>query len=195
MDLKTMYWFDIDPTDPGWWLRYGILDNYGEESVLRKRRWNENYTEYFTNRLIRVKMYLSNDTDRVVYAPRRLQGPANERSDNFHGVWTGVTYKVLGSPSVSGKFLPLREFVFDGESFSNGTAGVNAYSALVEILDPFAESSVGNYYGWHYDPASPGFFFRTVLSDTLSTWTSAETLDADSSLPDPPYKPWDGISE
>ena len=198
MDLKTMYWFDLDPTDPGWWLRHGIIDSCGGTPVYRKRKWNKNYYEPLTNRQIRVKMYLSNDTDRAeaeVYAPYRLQGLANEQSDDFHGVWTGVTYKVLGSPSISGKFLPVREFVFDGGSFSNGTAGANAYTSLIEILDPFAASSVGKYYGWHYNPTPPGFFFRAVLSDALSTWTSAETLKADSSLPSPPYEPWDGISE
>lgn len=193
MDLKAMYWFDLDPTDPGWWLRHGIANIHGVP-VYRKRRWNENYTEYYTNRQIRVKMYLSNDTDRAeaeVYAPCRLQGLDNEQSDDpaFSGAWTGVTYKITGSPTSAGPFLPIREFVFDGGSFSNGTAGVNAYTALIEISDPFA---AGSYYTWPY---SPEFFFQPVVSDSISTWTSATTLKADSSLPNPPYEPWDGISE
>ena len=183
MDLKAMYWFDLDPTDPGWWLRHGIVNASGDV-LFRKKVWQSGYTEYLTNRLVTVKMYLSNDVSKVEYSPYRLQGLGNEQSDMFTGNWTSETYKVLGRPSLMRTAEPLRIFVFGMDSFHDGT-----HEAQVEILDPFSRSSPGMLYGWG-DEAPGSFFFQATLNEPMSTGVSVETLKADSSLPNPPYQPW-----
>jgi len=195
MSLKMMYWFDLDPTDPGWWWRFGISDIEGTP-VYRRRRWNNTYTEHLTNRQITVTMYLSNDTVTVyrptaeVYAPYRLQGLGNEQSDTFSGNWTSVTFKVKvmlrnGLEHNAG-FLPFRWFTFAPGSFGPAS-GAGDYSSLIEILDPLSRSSAGYSYEW-YGQSCDSFWFRVAVDDDLETGASIETLKADSSYSGPPYE-------
>ena len=144
LSLKEMYWLDMDPTKPGWWLRGDVIEADGTP-IYRKRVWNADWTEHYTNKLVKVKLYLSNTTDNVVLAPMRLQGLGNEKSDAFDGNWTSVTFKVtaaLQNGLADDNFLPFRWFTFGPDSFDADC------TAIIEILDPFSLSSPGHSYGW-----------------------------------------------
>ena len=184
MPLKVMYWLDIDPTNPGWWLRHGFTGIAGEE-VRRKRKWNDSYTEHLTNRLVTVKMYLSNDVSHVVRKLTRLQGLGNERSDEYTGNWTSETFKVQlmlnnGLPHNAG-FLPFRWFTFGPSSFSDD------FEAKIEILDPFSRSSAGYPYGW-YKNSCNSLLYRFTFDDSLETWAQINLLKADSTYDGPPFE-------
>ncbi|MBO7684090.1 MAG: hypothetical protein J6T51_05140 [Kiritimatiellae bacterium] len=186
MPLKVMYWLDLDPTEPGWWMRHGFVGIEGEE-IRRKRVWNASTTEHLTNRLVTVRLYLSNDVSQVVYAPYRLQGLANEQSDSFpaDGSWTSVTFKVNvklnnGLEHNAG-FLPFRWFTFMPGSFDA------AFESRIEILDPFARSSAGYSYGW-YGQSCNSLWYSFSLDDSLGTGASVEQLKADSTYDGPPFE-------
>ena len=184
MSLKMMYWLDLDPTEPGWWLRCGFVGETGE-TIRRKRVWNATTTEHLTNRLVTVRMYLSNDVSQIVYAPYRLQGLGNEQSDSFDGNWTNVTFKVKvmlnnGLPHNAG-FLPFRWFTFMPGSFDA------ALESKIETLDPFARSSAGYSYGW-YGNSCNSLLYRFSLDESLETGAPIEPLKADSTYDGPPFE-------
>ena len=184
MPLKMMYWLDLDPTEPGWWLRHGFTGIQGEE-IRRKRKWNDGYTEHLTNRQVTVKMYLSNDVSRVISRPMRLQGLGNEQSDLYTGNWTSETFKVQlmlnnGLPHNAG-FLPFRWFTFGPGSFSDD------FEAKIEILDPFSRSSAGYSYGWYKNPCN-SILYQFTLDDSLETWAQINLLKADSTYDGPPFE-------
>ena len=139
-------------------------------------------------------MYLSNDVTGRVYAPYRLQGLANEQSDTFTGnSWTSETFMVElrlnNGLAHNVGFMPFRWFTFDHGSFSNETAGVNAYTSLIEVMDPFTTESPGYSYGWYdfRDLGTSAVFLRWNL-DERSEAQGVERLDADSSYDGTPYE-------
>lgn len=185
MPLKVMYWFDLDPTEPGWWIRHGFVGETGKK-IYRKRRFNSHTTAHYTNRLVTVKMWVSNDVSRVEYAPYRLQGLGNEQSDSFTGNWTSETFKVKarldnGQPRNAG-FLPFRRFTLQPNSFSHGN-----FEARIEILDPFSLSSDGYSYGWHGSNGD-SLSFSFEFDDSLETGAPVEPLKAYSTYDGPPFE-------
>ena len=185
LTLKAMYWLDIDPTNPGWWLRGDVIEARGEP-IYRKRQWNAHWTEHYTNRLVRVKLYLSNDTDQVVYAPFRLQGLGNEKSDDpsLTANWTSVTFRVtaaLQNGLVNNSFLPFRWFTFGPDSFDDD------FIAAVEILDPYSVSSPGYDYGWTKWRGT-SMFFKWMLGDDARPPVTVETLDKESTYDREPFE-------
>ena len=188
LSLKDMYWLDMDPTKPGWWLRGGMADVNGTP-FYRKRKWNDSWTEHYTNRIVKVRLYMENETDgwaktRVT----RLQGLGNERSDTFTGTWTSETFKVTAmlDNKLQEDFLPLRWFVFGPDSF--GVVDGEDHTAKIEILDPFSLSSPGNSYGW-YGWRGTSLFFRWTLDASKSnSRDTVEMLHSDSTYK-PPFEP------
>ena len=193
LSVKEMYWLDIDPTEGGWWLRGGTVDFKGSP-VYRKRRLNDYLTMYYTNRQIRVKLYLSNDVSKVVYAPYRLQGLGGEQSDDatFTSAWTSETFKVeayLNNGRANNKgFMPFRWFVFGPNSFEPKGSSEGEYTSLIEILDPFSPSSPGYSYGWS-EFGGASIFFRWRLNEEREAM-SVEMLDRKSTYDHPPYEDW-----
>ena len=208
LSVKGMYWFDIDPTDPGWWLRGSTVDFI--PFVYRTRVWDREdppRVTIYTNMQIRVKLYLSNDVSQVVHAPYRLQGMGGERSDDLttYSTWTSVTFKVEGylnngEPDNVG-WLPLRWFVFYPGSFETDPSATygwqyhatsetrSAYlTSLIEILDPFSPQSPGHTYGWDSYPGS-GVWLRWNITEEQKP-TTVERLEKESVYSDwqPPTK-------
>ena len=177
--IKGMYWFDIDPTEGGWWLRGDTTDI--KSPVPRK--WYQSdgsYTPY-DNVQVKVKLYLSNDTDRAVaevYAPKRLQGVNGERSDDpaTYSNWTSVTFKVEGNLlnglAHNAGYLPFRWFVFGPGSFDAN------YETTIELMDPFSPASPGYTYGWS-DYTGTGTGFRWNINEKLQPF-GVDMLKADS---------------
>ena len=185
MSLKGMYWFDIDPTDPGWWLRGGTVDL---GLVNRMRKFNPSSKTPYQNPQIGVKLYLSNDVSQVVYAPRRLQGLNNEKSDDpsTYTSWTSVTFKVEAKLENGMEhnvgYLPFRWFAFGPDSFVKpedaASVGRPAYTTKIEILDPFSLESPGYSYGWR-DYRGNAIMLRWNVTEALRP-SGVELLKADS---------------
>ena len=183
--LKGQYWLDLDPTEPGWWLR-GDFTGLGTKSRIRK--FSEGSETPYSNPQIDVTLYLSNDVSLVVHAPYRLQGLNNERSDetSTYSNWTSATFKVEamllnGEPHNVG-YLPFRWFVFGPDSFvkpeESKSVGRPPYTTRIEILDPFSFESPGYSYGWR-DYKGCAVILRWNLTEQLQL-SGVEMLKADS---------------
>ncbi len=176
LSLTEMYWLDIPavPETPeeassvsggtNWWLRAGIT-SFGRDHLIYRQRGGREVC--FTNKLVDMQMYISNSVTHTVYAPQRLQGLDNARSDNFSGAWTSATFKVRLKLNLAWEtdFFPFRFFTFDSGSFTgkegaesnNTTQRIGPYSARIEILDPHSPESIGVNYGWPDHPSASGF--------------------------------------
>ena len=185
LSLTEMYWLDIpavpetqeeaSSVDGGsnWWLRAGITA-VGEHKTYRNRSGRE---VCFTNKLVDMQMYISNSVTYQVYAPQRLQGLDNARSDNFSGAWTSATFKVRLKLDLDWEteFFPFRFFTFDSGSFTGkdgaesknapGIGRIGPYSARIEILDPHSPESIGVNYGWPEHPSASGFYRWSLDTD------------------------------
>ena len=192
LTLTEMYWFDIPPVNSAgnpsdeseWWLRAGFT------GIRPQKYIREGFNGVlYTNSQFDVKMYISNSWDNVtVYSPPRLQGLANERSDEqetYSGGWTSVTFKIRGTlingePGNKG-FLPFRMFTFGPGSFT-GPEADPPFTSTIEILDPFSSASPGHSYGWDKYPNTTPFWFKWSVDtggvpDTVSTLKAKDTYD------------------
>ena len=203
LTLKDMYWLDLDPTLAGWWFRGGI-SSYQGEKIYRKRKFNEDFTAYYTNYQVQVMMYIYNDGENILgksvepFAPKRLQGLGNEQSDDpaMSGqAWTSANFKVTAmlrndNPHNLG-FMPFRWFVFGPDSFYPADSEDPAnppFSATIEILDPFSSSSPGYSYGWFGYGMFP-VLFRWSIDGGIQA-TTVEMLNKRSVYDRYPYEPW-----
>ena len=179
--LKGMYWFDIDPTEGGWWLRGGIVE---PAQPVHRTWYTPSTSSGYTNVTLGVKLYLSNEVSTVNYAPPRLQGLANEKSDELSSYtsWTGVTFKVEGylpnGKAGNAGFLPFRWFVFGPTSFGE-KGSADEYVSRIEIVDPFQPPSIGVTYGWPLYAGQFVPFWRWNITEALQP-VSVERLEADS---------------
>lgn len=153
--LKGRYWLDIDPTSDRWDVRTG----YTKTAMPIYRPASDGYwPESVTNTRMTVFVMISNKIDNAEsYPPYRLQGLGGERSDEVGPfAWTSVTFQVQaalkyngssGYIDVSGNFYPLRQFVFDNDSFG-APGSPHPFQASIEILDNRSTTSPGYGYGW-----------------------------------------------
>lgn len=196
LSLTEMYWFNIPPVPQtpeelasnagtNWWLRAGV-GNIGGTHYIYRTRGGEEVT--YTNRQIDVTMYISNAVWATeTRAPDRLQGMGGESSAEYSGIWTSVTFKVMGKLNLTTAedFLPFRLFTFNEESFTgaegDATKGIPPYTTRIDIMDPFS-SPIGRSYRWNeYPNTSAYFIFR--INDKQYPF-SVETLKSDSTYPE-----------
>lgn len=202
LSLTEMYWLDIPPVpespaeasspDGGsnWWLRAGITKAPQQHLIYRLRGGK---TVCFTNQVVDMQMYLTNTYTGIAYAPKRLQGLDDARSDNWSGVWTSETFKVRAKLNLGWdtEFLPFRFFIFNSGSFTGPDGGSSAnfpemgpigpYSARIEVLDPHSAESIGVNYGWDKYPNTSGFYLWSI--DTEAYPFGVQTLKADDTYP------------
>ncbi len=174
LTLTHMYWLDIPAvTDSGtreWLLRGGMSGIEGEAHVIRRNYGGRDYT--LTNRIVEVKLYLTNEVTGTVYAPERLQGVNNERSDTYTGGnWTSVTFKVRAQLNVNTNganrgYLPLSSFTFGPGSFGPRGAA-NEFTSRIELIDPFSPASLGYSYGWGNHSNTNSFWFKWSIDTDL----------------------------
>ena len=191
LTLTEMYWLDIDPfgAERQWWLRGNFVQNHGGGTLTITNRTYTNLageTIVHTNRILTAKLYISNAVDKVAYAPYRLQGLANEKSDEFYGSWTSVTFQVTAMlltdmPRNKG-FLTFRPFIFDENSFYPA-GDEHEFEATIEILDPFSKLSPGYGYGWSDRPdldKEGGSLWRWEIGTTNTFPVQVERLKKES---------------
>ncbi len=174
LTLTHMYWLDIPAvTDSGtreWLLRGGMSGIEGEAHVIQRNYGGRDYT--LTNRIVEVKLYLTNEVTGTAYAPERLQGVNNERSDTYTGGnWTSVTFKVRAQLNVNTNganrgYLPLSSFTFGPGSFGPRGAA-NEFTSRIELIDPFSPASLGYSYGWGNHSNTNSFWFKWSIDTDL----------------------------
>lgn len=180
LDIRDMYWLNIDPTTAGWVLKAG-MGGLGDAAVAPVPYEDETVGSLTNVRMI-VTMMITNRLTNVGYAPDRIQGlEPGSSSYAYDGSsnWTSATFKICGAlqkEGVQDKFYPLRWFVFGPDSFD-----VNC-EARIEISDPHAKSSPGYFNGWHDFPDLP-VFYKWMLNAEPPAYDTTEMLKADSTYP------------
>jgi hypothetical protein len=183
LTLTEMYWLDIDPTWEGMVLKGGMV-RPPSKVVWQRPSYIENIgSQTVTNLRVGVFMMISNrlDTAYRPHAPYTIRGvvPGSSSATDSSG-WTSATFKVTGylgngkdelKPEGT-KWLPLRYFVFDENSFDSD------FTAVIEIDDPFQEPSPAYYQGWWQYVNSP-VYFRWGL-DSRNAPSGPELLRPDS---------------
>ena len=180
LDIRDMYWLNIDPTTAGWVLKAG-MGGVGDAAVAPVPYEDETVGSLTNVRMV-VTMMITNRLTNVGYAPDRIQGlEPGSSSYAYDGSsnWTSATFKICGAlqkEGVQDKFYPLRWFVFGPDSFD-----VNC-EARIEISDPHAKSSPGYFNGWHDFPELP-VFYKWMLNAEPPAYDTTEMLKADSTYP------------
>ena len=198
LDIKDMYWLDINPTQPDWVLIAGMgsqdAATIGSDACMPKVVQDLTTGEDYTNVVVTVTMMITNQTKDVskpyygvagAHAPMRLQGlePGSTSEDyrsSGSNNWISCTFKITGAlqkPGYTDKFYPLRWFVFGPDSFDEN------FQAKIEIQDPFLPYSVGRNYGWPVYRNQFPIFFKWRLDGDGPGNSSAEMLKADSTYP------------
>ena len=132
---------------------------------------------------------MTNENSNVCYPPDHLQGlePGSTSYDSASGTtytgspnWTSVTFKVTGALQngyANNTWVPLRWFVFGPDSF--GAPGTpDAYTATIEVSDPFTTYSPAYDEGWYDYIGSPVFYSWQI--DESRRPRSVEMLKKDS---------------
>ena len=177
LDIRDMYWLNIDPTQDGWVLKAG-MGGLGDAAVAPVPRVDETVGSLTNVRMV-VTLMITNRLTNVGYAPDRIQGlEPGSSSFGYDGGsnWTSATFKICGAlqkEDVRDKFYPLRWFVFGPDSFDANC------EARIEISDPHATSSPGFYNGWHDFPDLP-IFYKWMLNAEPPAYDTTEMLKADS---------------
>lgn len=180
LDIRDMYWLNIDPTTAGWVLKAG-MGGVGDAAVAPVPYEDETVGSLTNVRMV-VTMMITNRLTNVGYAPDRIQGLEPGSSSYAYdgsGNWTSATFKICGAlqkEGVQDKFYPLRWFVFGPGSFDTNC------EARIEISDPHAKSSPGYFNGWHDFPDLP-VFYKWMLNAEPPAYDTTEMLKADSTYP------------
>ncbi|MGN0845902.1 MAG: hypothetical protein ACI4RA_00790, partial [Kiritimatiellia bacterium] len=190
LDIKDMYWLDIDPTESGWVLKAGMG---GIGAVLNSAApgggaslaavapvpYEDEEFGSLTNVRMLVTMIITNRVTGSAHAPDRIQGlEPGSTSYNYDGSsnWTSATFKVCGAlqnEGVKDVFYPLRWFVFGPGSFDEN------FQTRIEISDPHSKSSPGYFNGWSDYPDVP-IFYKWKLNADPASYDTVEMLKADS---------------
>ena len=196
LDIKDMYWLDIDPTQGDWYLRGGITDI---TAPVFHTNWVDGIVggtvdSLVTNVRLEVSLVISNgagkvnaDNSKSVYSPYRLRGlEPGSTSDGYTGAvgtpnWTSATFRVRGALSTlpaayTNKYQTMRWFVFGPNSFDADG------KAKIDVIDPFSKASPVYSRGW-YDfrdiSTIQDIFWQWTIGDEGS-YNAVEMLKADS---------------
>ena len=193
LTLTHRYWLDIDPTEPGWVFRAGVISapkpyyadvmpvSYGPiEGPMPSDPVNPWY-DTVTNLTIKVKMSITNEQTAVAHSPYMLRGlqPGSDSYryvDNGSVLWTSVTFKVTGDIQNGmenrTRWVPLRYFVFNAGSFDED------HTATIDIWDPFDPYGSPATKGWSNFTNCP-VFYSWAIDERLAP-SAIEPLKADS---------------
>ncbi len=194
LDIKDMYWLNIDPTTSGWVLKAG-MGGVGASTASASGASlaavmpvppPEEAVESKTNVRVVVTMMITNTTTGVAYAPNCIQGlePGSTTYYGYDGSsnWTSATFKICGAlqrtpnpgePDPRKDYYPLRWFVFGPDSFDSN------FQATIDISDPHATGSPGYFNGWSDYPGVP-IFYKWKLNAEPAFYDTVEMLKADS---------------
>ena len=193
LNLKQMYWLNIDPVgrDNGdgnseWALKGGMSS--GAYPVLAVT--NSLTGSCATNIRCAVTLMITNLLDGAkTRAPDMLRGlEPGSTSSNYNekvsGDWNSVTFKITGAlqnGKVNNIYRPLRWFTFGPDSFSSE----NGYTRVVDIMDPFSKGSPGYSYEWYKHPGSQIFYRWAINHDTNRPPITVYQLNDDNALLEP----------
>ena len=192
LDIRDMYWLNIDPTQEGWVLKAGMggvgasmtsatapTGGGASLAAVAPVPYEDKVLGSLTNVRVLVTMMITNQVTGDVRKPDRIQGlEPGSSSYAYDGSsnWTSATFKICGAlqkEGVQDKFYPLRWFVFGPASFDEN------FQSKIEISDPHSKSSPGYFNGWHDYPDIP-VFYKWKLNADPATYDTTEMLKANS---------------
>ncbi len=190
LDIKDMYWLNIDPTQEGWVLKAGMggvgasmssaaAPGGASLAAVAPVPYEDKVLGSLTNVRVLVTMMITNQVTGDVRKPDRIQGlEPGSSSYAYDGSsnWTSATFKICGAlqkEGVQDKFYPLRWFVFGPASFDEN------FQSKIEISDPHSKSSPGYFNGWHDYPDIP-VFYKWKLNADPANYDTTEMLKANS---------------
>ncbi|MBP3406121.1 MAG: hypothetical protein J6N18_08480, partial [Kiritimatiellae bacterium] len=193
LNLKQMYWLNIDPVgrDNGsgnseWALKGGMSS--GAYPVLAVT--NSLTGSCATNIRCAVTLMITNLLDATLTrSPDMLRGlEPGSTSSNYNekvsGDWNSVTFKITGAlqnGKVNNIYRPLRWFTFGPDSFRPESG----YTRIVDIMDPFSKGSPGYSYEWYKHPGSQIFYRWAINHDTNRPPITVYQLNDDNALLEP----------
>ena len=201
LNLTSMYWLDIPPTEGGWILRGGISEapqgHFPDEADPNKT--NVRYTVFMmiSNRLETAGWATDGlNGHRVAHPPYVLRGldpnftsQDYDPDDSEAPSWTNVTFKVTGfmcnhltNFRNRENHVPLRWFVFNEDSFYP-RGHEKAFQSVIDFRYPYTKESPAQAYGvreWmRTHEERPDFFYFWAIDDRLRP-AAVEILKADS---------------
>ena len=196
LDIKDMYWLNIDPTQDGWVLKAGMggvgastssapAPGGASLAAVAPVPYEDTVMGSLTNVRVLVTMMITNRTTNTASplygsarAPDRIQGlePGSSSYDYDGGsYWSSATFKICGAlqrEGVKDDYYPLRWFVFGPNSFDK-------FQSKIEISDPHSKSSPGYYNGWS-DYPDVNIFYKWKLNADPAAYDTTEMLKANS---------------
>lgn len=182
LELKDMYWLDIDPTQDGWVFKSGMGGGSAPVQPVLQPIYDLGNDIVYTNDRVTVTMMITNRITNVARKPDHLLGlePGSSSIDYnlYSPAWTSVTFKIVGAlrngdAEVQSLYLPLRWFVFGPDSFDDD------FTATIDIWDPHSRNSPGWFYGWGDFPGVP-VWYKYRLDGEPAYYDTAEMLNKNS---------------
>ena len=182
LELKDMYWLDIDPTQDGWVFKSGMGGGSAPVQPVLQPLYDLGNDIVYTNDRVTVTMMITNKITNVARKPDHLLGlePGSSSIDYslYSPAWTSVTFKIVGAlrngdAEVQSLYLPLRWFVFGPDSFDDD------FTATIDIWDPHSRNSPGWFYGWGDFPGVP-VWYKYRLDGEPAYYDTAEMLNKNS---------------
>lgn len=204
LNLTTMYWLDIPPTEGNWIVRGGTTD-------IQPHREQAPAGSGLTNVQVSVYLMISNKLEaadwvttqphRQAHPPYALRGLQSGSSSWDYSLssttsesWKSVTFKVTGFMNNGqtefnnrNNHIPLRWFVFkEGSFYPRGHA--QEFQSVIDVRYPYTKESPAQAYGlrewlWAHpdvpDEDRPKFFYFWSLDERLQPIT-VEVLRPDS---------------
>jgi len=185
LTLTEMYWLDIPPVHAApiyggsniWFVAgMGTLANPvsggAREPDVEPHVTVRPDGSIISNIYMTVTMMITNRSplaSRRVWPPDRFNGHvySGAGSSGWKGgpAWTSVVFNVTGAlqkEDVSATYLPLQQYVFTSDSFG-AADGPHPFQTRVEVVDPFAPNTMGDYYGWSKYRNIYSVFYRWVI--------------------------------
>ncbi|MDO5320176.1 MAG: hypothetical protein Q4G65_16235, partial [bacterium] len=198
LDIKDMYWLNIDPTQDGWVLKAGmggvgasmssasVPSGGASLAAVAPVPYEDTVLGSLTNVRVLVTMMITNKTTVTTSplygsarAPDRIQGlePGSSSYDYDGGrYWSSATFKICGAlqrEGVKDDYYPLRWFVFGPASFDEN------FQSKIEVSDPHSKSSPGYYNGWS-DYPDIQIFYKWKLNADPANYDTTEMLKVNS---------------
>ena len=158
LNLKMMYWLDIDPTDGPRTndankevsniIMYGGMDSVSTTNRKMIVYANPVVTNNITDVLIAPKIWFTNTVDETAWAPYVIRGAGvGETSwNNKTSAWSGASFKISGrmynrtDKNNPYAWVPLRYFTFNDNSFDTN------FVTRIEVRDVYTPYSIGYEY-------------------------------------------------
>ena len=168
LNLRTMYWLDLDPTDgPYTNINGDIVSNIrmyggmGPISITNRYYMDSGVSTPYKNVVMSPKIWFTNMLGGAAWPPYVIRGAGiGETSWNNTTNWSGASFKISGrllrtSATNPNAWVPLRHFTFNDNSFDPTN-----FTSKIEIVDMYKPRSLGY---WQWIDAFEQFGYNQII--------------------------------